>query len=211
MEKNWSYKITEGEHAGKTLWSGRYTCIAAFIFLLKDNEWFILTNKRGSGTPDFQGLWNCVCGFLESDESAQQGCSREVLEETGVRISPEKFLPVFTQTDPENSNNGHVTIRHMAILFDKIDDWRSGPHIGGEEGEVDEVYWMPLGKVQGYEFAFGHNNIIAEIFSKFIAPLMGSTISEGIHYMLGHKSWLVNNPQIMNAIQSVSDKANGLC
>lgn len=208
--KNWSYKIPDGEHAGKTLWSGRYTCIAAFIFLLKENEWFVLANKRGAGTPDFQGLWNCVCGFLETDESACQGCSREVFEETGVKIPPSKFLPVFTQTEPEDCNNGNVTIRHIAILFDQVDDWKPKTRKGGEENEVDEVYWMPLSKVQGYKWAFGHNNIIPELFSKFITPLMGFTISEGIHYMLGHKKWLTANPQIMNAIQNVSDKANGL-
>lgn len=208
--KNWSYKINEGEHAGKTLWSGRYTCIAAFVFLLKDNEWFVLTNKRGPGTPDFQGLWNCVCGFLEADESAQQGCSREVFEETGVKISPEKFLPVFVQTEPANCNNANVTIRHIAVLFDQVDDWRPKPHTGGEEEEVDEVYWMPLGKVQGYEWAFGHNNTIAELFSKFLVPLMGSNMTEGVHYMLGNRKWLEANPQIMNAIRMVSDKSNGL-
>lgn len=208
--KNWSYKITEGEHAGKTLWSGRYTAVAAFVFLLKDNEWFVLTNKRGAGTPDFQGLWNCVCGFLEADECAQEGCSREVFEETGVKIPAEKFLNVYVQTDPETSNNGNVTIRHMAVLFDRVDDWRPKPHTGGEENEVDEVYWMPLGKVQGYEWAFGHNKTIAELFGHFLAPLMGSNLTEGIHYMLGHKKWLEANPQIMNAIRMVMDKSNGI-
>lgn len=69
--KNWSYTIKEGEHAGQTLWSGRYCAIAAFVFLKINRAWHVLANKRGSGTPDFQGMWNCVCGYLEADECAE--------------------------------------------------------------------------------------------------------------------------------------------
>ena len=35
MEKNWSYKVPDGPHAGTTLWSGRYCAIAAFVFKFK--------------------------------------------------------------------------------------------------------------------------------------------------------------------------------
>lgn len=76
--RNWSYTIKEGEHAGTTLWSGRYCAVSAFIFCYINDEWHILANKRGSGTPDYQGYWNCPCGFLEADESAKEGCAREV-------------------------------------------------------------------------------------------------------------------------------------
>ena len=117
MEKNWSYKIPDGPHAGKTLWSGRYCAVAAFIFRRIDGQWSILANLRGSGTPDYQGCWNAVCGFLEANETAQQGCSREVFEETGYKIKPEKFLQVYTQTDPKTSNNGNVTLNPFATLF----------------------------------------------------------------------------------------------
>ena len=89
--KNWSYTIKEGEHKGVTLWSGRYCAVAAFVFCKLKGEWCILANQRGKGTPDYQGYWNCVCGYLEADESAEQGCAREVYEETGVKINPNKF------------------------------------------------------------------------------------------------------------------------
>lgn len=53
--RNWSYTIEEGEHAGKTLWSGRYCAVAAFAFCKIKGEWCVLANQRGEGTPDFQG------------------------------------------------------------------------------------------------------------------------------------------------------------
>lgn len=54
--KNWSYTITEGEHKGKTLWSGRYCAVSAFIFCKFPDGWKVLANQRGKGTPDFQGM-----------------------------------------------------------------------------------------------------------------------------------------------------------
>ena len=38
MEKNWSYKIIDGPHAGKTLWSGRYCAVAAFVLEIAATE-----------------------------------------------------------------------------------------------------------------------------------------------------------------------------
>lgn len=67
--RNWSYTIEEGEHAGKTLWSGRYCAVAAFAFCKIKGEWCVLANQRGEGTPDFQGYWNCPCGFLDMEKS----------------------------------------------------------------------------------------------------------------------------------------------
>jgi 8-oxo-dGTP pyrophosphatase MutT (NUDIX family) len=88
--RNWSYTIKEGEHAGKTLWSGRYCAVAAFAFCKIKGEWCVLANQRGEGTPDFQGYWNCPCGFLDM-EKAEEACSREAFEETGVKIDPSKW------------------------------------------------------------------------------------------------------------------------
>ena len=67
--RNWSYTIEEGEHAGKTLWSGRYCAVAAFAFCKIKGEWCVLANQRGEGTPDFQGYWNCPCGFLDMEKA----------------------------------------------------------------------------------------------------------------------------------------------
>jgi ADP-ribose pyrophosphatase YjhB (NUDIX family) len=108
-----------------------------------------------------------VCGFLEADESAEQGCSREVFEETGYEIKPEKFLQVYTQTDPETSNNGNVTLRHIAILFEH----EAGPQKkseGGEENEVEDVKWISIDNVHNYKWAFNHLQIIENLFYEYI-------------------------------------------
>jgi len=203
MEKNWSYKITDGPHAGKTLWSGRYCAVAAFVFRRIEGIWTVLANKRGPGTPDYQGCWNAVCGFLEANESAEQGCSREVFEETGYEIKPEKFLQVFTHTDPETSNNANVTIRHIAILFEHEIGNRKQAE-GGEEGEVDDVKWIPITQLSNYKWAFNHDNIIAELASIYISifyPYSASIDNPGFHYLIAHPRWLANNPLIKSELK----------
>lgn len=200
MEKNWSYKIPDGPHAGTILWSGRYCAVAAFVFRRINGEWSILANKRGSGTPDYQGCWNAVCGFLEANETAQQCCSREVFEETGYIIKPEKFLQVYTQTDPETSNNGNVTLRHIAIIFDDEDVPKETPE-GGEANEVDDVQWTPINDICNYEWAFNHQDIIDELFSTYIYALdYYSDITIGKYLMLAHQEWLDYNPRVREII-----------
>lgn len=201
MEKNWSYKIPDGPHAGKTLWSGRYCAVAAFVFRRIDGIWSILANLRGSGTPDYQGCWNAVCGFLEANENAQQGCSREIFEETGYEIKPEKFLQVYTQTDPETSNNGNVTLRHIAILFEHELDAPKKPE-GGEENEVEDVKWIPIDEIYNYKWAFNHEKTIIDLFYDYIDPLSSySQLTTTDLFMLSYPEWLKYNPQVKKILK----------
>ena len=170
--KNWSYTITEGEHKGKTLWSGRYCAISAFIFCRFPDGWKVLANKRGKGTPDFQGMWNCPCGYLEADESAIQGCAREVFEETGVKVKPEKFQLIHVETEPEICNNGNVTLRHSAILMYGVDDVSISKEAvlngNGEQDEVESIAWISLKDVDKYEWAFNHKEVLLNLFDTLL-------------------------------------------
>ena len=176
MEKNWCYTIKEGIHEGVTLWSGRYCAVSAFVFLKHNGTWYILVNKRGKGTPDFQGMWNAPCGYLEADESAQEGCSREVYEETGLYINPDRFKLVHVETEPELCNHGNVTLRHVAVLVDEdldpnnnIEDPENISKLeGGEVDEVSEIKWIPMKDIDNYQWAFNHRLTIKETFNKFV-------------------------------------------
>lgn len=210
MEKNWSYKIPDGPHAGKTLWSGRYCAVAAFVFKCKDGQWSVLANLRGSGTPDYQGCWNAVCGFLEANETAQQCCSREIFEETGYIIEPKKFLQVYTQTDPETSNNGNVTLRHIAIYFEG-EEPSKGEAKGGEENEVAEVQWIPIDDIYNFKWAFNHLQVIDDLFYEYIYPLDAyGDITPGEYFMLAHQNWLDDNSKIREIIKDKLTSIFGL-
>lgn len=165
-EPTFSYKIPDGPHAGKTLWSGRYVAISCVILaqeVINDNEcWFVLANKRGSGTPDDQGKWNMPCGYLNNGESATAACARETAEECGVYINSKLFKLINVETAPEKCNNGNVSLRHLCILPKRADILNKLQ--GGEINEVDDVKWIPIKDIDNYEWAFNHKTtLLAEI------------------------------------------------
>ena len=57
----------------RTLYDGRYCAVSGFFYAVVNGKYSVLAEKRGEGTPDFQGMWCCPCGFLEGDENAKEG------------------------------------------------------------------------------------------------------------------------------------------
>lgn len=84
-----NFKVTAKED-NKEYWISRSVAVIAYIFYhnIINNKLFVLADKRGQGTPDFQGYWNCPCGYLDFDETLSEAASREVFEETGYVIDP---------------------------------------------------------------------------------------------------------------------------
>ena len=142
----------------KKLDDGRFCAVAGFIYAIINGKYCILANKRGSGTPDYQGCWNAPCGFLERYENSKEGIAREILEECGFQIDTNDLKIVYVETEPELCNKGNVSIRHIAFLG------KITPHYvkrkDGEENEVDFVKWIPIDEIDNYVWAFNHLNVI---------------------------------------------------
>lgn len=150
----------------KTVYSGRFCAVSGFIFAIVKGKYSVLVNKRGNGTPDYQGYWNCPCGFLEIYENSKEGIAREILEECGFQIDLDDLKVIYVETEPKECNNGNVTIRHKAFLG------KIAPHYvtreGGEENEVSDIRWIPVEDIGAYKFAFNHYNTIKNLLpSKF--------------------------------------------
>lgn len=149
---------------GKEYWISRSSAVTAFVFKFVGNQICVLVNKRGEGVPDFKSHWNCPCGYLDFDETFAEATSREVYEETGIHIAPERFKFTSYQDDPVDSNKQNITLRFYTVL---------GPNEGNEfstenseENEVEEVKWLPIKDVTNYQFAFNHKKRIKETFKK---------------------------------------------
>ena len=153
-----------GKEEVRTLYDGRYCAVSGFFFAVVDGHYSVLAEKRGEGTPDFQGMWCCPCGFLEGDENAKEGIKRETYEECGVEVEYDKIKFVEAETEPALCNNGNVTLRHTGFLKKQkqIDPDLMAEKRGGEKGEVAAVAWIPLSHVDRYEWAFGHGEVIKE-------------------------------------------------
>lgn len=64
------------------------------VFAYNPKAQTLILIKRG-GHP-FLGKWALPGGFLEKDETAEEGGARELFEETGVKVRSLKQLPVFS-------------------------------------------------------------------------------------------------------------------
>lgn len=161
MEKNWSYTIKDINHPkyGKTLWSGRYCAVTGIVWyvdIMTDKNYFLIS-KRGSGAADFQGKWCLPCGFLEANETGEDGVLREIKEETGVTVD---FKPIFfsVETDPQYCNNGNVTLRYICPMHEMVKP--KYENINGEENEVADLRWISEDEIGLYDFCFNHEDIL---------------------------------------------------
>ena len=158
--KNFQIEATDG----KKYWIARSLAVAGFIFKANEDktELLVLANKRGPGTPDFQGCWNCPCGYLDFDETLAEACVRELKEECGVEIHPSTLHLHYVEDSP-TANRQNVTHRFTSFVggFDKFQNVGVGE--GGEKDEVEMVKWIPLSQVDLYEWAFNHGEILKEV------------------------------------------------
>lgn len=172
MEKNWSYTITDKNHpkCGKTLWSGRYCAVTGIVWFynVKDRKNYFLISKRGTGAADFQGKWCLPCGFLESNETGEEGVKREILEETGIKVS---CVPMFfsVETDPKYCNNGNVTLRYIC----PVDSMKTPKYtnINGEENEVSDLKWISEDEIDNYDFCFHHSDILYSFLYQYLGEM----------------------------------------
>lgn len=162
--KNFPITVESGELTGQTFWISRAVAVTGCIFTKLNGQWCVLANKRGEGTPDFQGYWNMPCGYLDFDETTKEAVIREVYEETGVVVNPE-YLHFWTFNDAIDSNRQNVTFRYYALIDDNqpgLISVSTGRDRGGEANEVEAIAWIPVDNINNYEWAFNHADIIRE-------------------------------------------------
>lgn len=148
---------------GKEWWISRSVAVVGCIFTFLNGKWHVLANKRGKGTPDFQGMWNMPCGYLDFDETTADAVIREVYEETGVKVNPAS-LYFWKFIDSPTHDKQNVSFRYYSIADAQpgIISVGTGNNRGGEENEVEAVAWIPIDYIDEYQWAFGHDDIIRE-------------------------------------------------
>lgn len=150
--------------SGKEWWISRSIAVVGCIFTLLNGKWCVLANKRGEGTPDFQGMWNMPCGYLDFGETTAEAVVREVYEETGVKVNV-KDLTFWKFNDSPSANRQNVTFRYYAIIDAQPGNISVGVgnDRGGEEDEVEAIGWVQVSSLDRYKWAFGHEEIIKEL------------------------------------------------
>jgi 8-oxo-dGTP pyrophosphatase MutT (NUDIX family) len=159
-------------HNGEQLWISRAVAVVVIpIFRLPDNSRFIPVGVRSNSTPDYQGKFGLVCGYLDWDETGTQACIREMWEELGLDLSEfiksdNDIYPYFVQTDPTKDDRQNVTLRYRFMI-----DVPELPLLSSGV-EVESAHWiegnsvMLLTNIGHGNFAFNHADLLIDGFSK---------------------------------------------
>lgn len=105
------------------------------------------------GVEPYKGKWAFPGGFLKMDETVEQCALRELMEETGLRLSYIKQIKVFSDVERDPRE------RVLSVAFYALVR-RSEVH-GGDDAALAK--WFSIDEVQSMDLAFDHNMIFEEV------------------------------------------------
>ncbi len=119
------------------------------VFALDDASLRVLLIRRGR--DPFAGKWAIPGGFLDMDETAEDGARRELLEETGLKLTG-PVAPIGFFDRPGRDPRGRtITLAHGAVV-------RSADHKIRGGDDAAEAAWITTG--DPIELAFDHGEIL---------------------------------------------------
>lgn len=101
----------------------------------------IRTNEPAKGTRDLVG------GFLDLDETAEEGMCREILEESGLIVKPEQLKYQFSQ--PNRYPYSGIVCRTIDLFFEVKVEGR--PQLKGQD-DITTLEWVKLSEIKVEEF-----------------------------------------------------------
>lgn len=151
---------------GKEYWVSRSIAVVTYVYANVKGVECVLANKRGPGLPNKVGLWNCVSGYLDYDETVEEAAVREVFEETGVNIK--NYRLIFKEIDSSPSREKqNVLVRYCCHI--KNADNINLTNKYAEPNEVDEIRWIPLKDIDKYDWVSeSHKSKIREYYFQSI-------------------------------------------
>ncbi len=133
--KDIDFKIPEGDHLP------RFVCLQCETIHYQNPRMIvgcIIENKKGKimlckrGIEPRLGYWNLPCGFLENNESIEDGALREVLEETGAKVELVNLHTIYNLSKAQQvylifrakmlNDHFELTPESTAIEFFELDE-----------------------------------------------------------------------------------------
>lgn len=110
----------------------------------------ILLIKRGM--DPFKGYWALPGGYVDWDETVEEGVKREVLEETGLSVKSLKFVGLYS--NPDRHSKQCITIAYVVDVQGNI-------KVGDD---AVDFKWQAIESMP--ELAFDHGQIIKDFLNK---------------------------------------------
>ena len=121
----------------------------ALAVAVKDKKFLLI--KRG--IPPKKGVWGFPSGFIESGETAEEACLRELREETGVSGEVIKLIGVVRREDKEIY--GDMLIVQYLVKV-------KGGKLAPREDEVEDARFFDIAELPDYYVTF-FKDVIEEI------------------------------------------------
>lgn len=124
--------------------------VAVNALITKDGR--VLLVKRAK--EPYKDLWSLPGGYLEYNETIEDGLRREICEETGLLVKPTNIIGIYS--DPLRHPEKHV----IAIAYEAVIE-------GGElkpGKEIDEIKFFGLNELPG--LAFDHGKMIKDYLKR---------------------------------------------
>ena len=135
-----NFKSKRCDDCGFTYYANACSATAAFI---RNGRGDLLVAVRGKepakGTLDLPG------GFVDMDETAEEGILREVLEETGLSISSPRYLFSLPNRYPYSG----MVIHTVDMFYEVFVDDDAMPHA---DDDAAALSWMPLESIDPARF-----------------------------------------------------------
>jgi 8-oxo-dGTP diphosphatase len=113
--------------------------------LVVDGNGRVLLARRA--VEPYLGMWDTIGGFLDEDEHPHAGLLREVLEETGLRVEPGRYVGTYV----DRYGDGDDALTTLNLVFEALAATGSPT----PADDVAELAWFPLdGLPPAEEFAF---------------------------------------------------------
>jgi 8-oxo-dGTP diphosphatase len=135
------------------------------IFTIRQDQLKVLLIKRA--LPPFQGDWALPGGFVQMDESLDEGARRELQEETGV--GGVYLEQLYTFGRPERDPRERViTVAYYALIPSDRIELRAA-------SDAEGVSWFGMNEIE--TLAFDHDEILKMAHERLVAKLDYSTIA----------------------------------
>jgi 8-oxo-dGTP pyrophosphatase MutT (NUDIX family) len=171
---------------GEVVWDSRSIALVGMMIALHEGERYVILGKRGTASPNEVGRWCMPCGYLDKNETCEDGVVREIWEESGLNVykTIEQYEILHDQMNfPWKINSipdGELqnVSMHYALYFDTKSnmyrDVASLPELTIENNavvdEVEEIRWVNVKDIREYDICFNHDSSI-NIFIANLLPI----------------------------------------
>ena len=129
--------------------------ISVDAMVVVGDEVLVIKRSKIMSNPN---MWCLPCGFMDFNESPLLACIRELFEETGIDIRETDVINIDYQRP--HSLNG-TALQFLFVLPEK-------PDIILNTDECLSYEWLTVSELKKFDFAFGHDFLIKNIFHEEI-------------------------------------------